>query len=121
MSHGPIWEMPDYLAEFIAEEPDAGKDLIDTFIEDTAKQLASLRTALAATDMVQTGRLLHSLKGSSSQIGALRLSGACADAEAALASGDVAALANGVNDVGVFREQAVALMSERLSQGPNPA
>lgn len=116
MSETPIWEIPEYLDEFIAEDPEAGKDLVVTFIEDTAQQILALQNALTAPDLKLAGRLLHSLKGSSSQMGALELSGVCQAAESTLEAGDVAAVLARLDDLQASRASAVALMRDRLHQ-----
>jgi PAS domain S-box-containing protein len=77
--------------------PDSGDfltELIDMFVDETAFQLTALRKALSAKDATEIRRVAHFLKGSSANIGALRMTtlyeemegtqDACADTEALL-------------------------------------
>ena len=56
--------------------PDATflRELIDIFLQDTPNRLKELDAALAAGDAATATRAAHSIKGSSSNFGALRLS-----------------------------------------------
>jgi histidine phosphotransfer protein HptB len=49
------------------------KEIIDIFIDDTPVRLKELRDAFAAHDASTFSRAAHSIKGSSSNLGALRL------------------------------------------------
>lgn len=49
------------------------KEIIDIFLEDTPRRLNELRDAFLAQDQVTFTRAVHSIKGSSSNLGALRL------------------------------------------------
>lgn len=54
-------------------------DLLDTFIADSDERLVALNSAQQATAL---GAVAHSLKGSSSNMGAIRLARLCAELEA---------------------------------------
>jgi histidine phosphotransfer protein HptB len=56
--------------------PDAGflRELIGIFLQDTPDRLRELESALASGDAAIVTRSAHSIKGSSSNFGALRLS-----------------------------------------------
>jgi two-component system sensor histidine kinase/response regulator len=56
-------------------------ELIDLFVEDAATQLRTLRAALAAGDVKLLERAAHTLKSSSANIGASRMSGICFELE----------------------------------------
>jgi HPt (histidine-containing phosphotransfer) domain-containing protein len=55
------------------DEPDFVTELIDLFLSDTASHLSALRAALADCDFTEVGRIAHLMKGSSGNIGAVRL------------------------------------------------
>jgi histidine phosphotransfer protein HptB len=59
-----------------ALSPDAAflRELIDIFLQDTPERLKELDAALATGDATTATRAAHSIKGSSSNFGALRLS-----------------------------------------------
>ncbi len=59
------------------------KLLIQTFIDDSLDRIASLRAALDANDADAFSNMVHSLKGSSINIGAPRLGKICQAAEIA--------------------------------------
>lgn len=56
-------------------------ELIDLFVDDAATQLRTLQTALANGDIKSLERAAHTLKSSSANIGASRLSGVCHELE----------------------------------------
>jgi len=56
-------------------------ELIDLFVEDAAAQLQSMQAALAAGDVKTLERAAHTLKSSSANIGAARMSGICFEIE----------------------------------------
>jgi CheY-like chemotaxis protein/HPt (histidine-containing phosphotransfer) domain-containing protein len=86
---GDTLTVPDYLTEMLAEDSDSAAELVQLFLEDTASSLADMDAALAASDSVRVSRLLHGIKGSSAQMGALTMSSACAELEHAAAAGDI--------------------------------
>jgi HPt (histidine-containing phosphotransfer) domain-containing protein len=80
----------DRLVEMTGGEMDFVDELVDTYLEDGAAQVAALEGALAAggapDDLV---RPAHSLKSSSLNVGALRLGDICRELEEAARSGVV--------------------------------
>jgi HPt (histidine-containing phosphotransfer) domain-containing protein len=62
-----------------ALNPDDGdaflRDIVSIFLEDTPVRLGELRQALASGDAAKFTRAAHSIKGSSSNLGATRLRG----------------------------------------------
>ncbi len=60
-----------------ALNPDDGdsflRDIVGIFLEDTPQRLAELRESLAAGDQQRFTRAAHSIKGSSSNLGAVQL------------------------------------------------
>jgi CheY-like chemotaxis protein len=61
--------------------PDILAELIAVYLRDTPPRLAALHKAVARADAEALGRAAHSLKGSSSQIGAVQVARLCADLE----------------------------------------
>jgi PAS domain S-box-containing protein len=80
---------PDYLTEMLSEDSDSAAELVQLFLEDTASSLNAMDAALASADSGRVSRLLHSIKGSSAQMGALTMSNACAELERGAGAGDL--------------------------------
>lgn len=59
------------------DEPEAILDLLDTYLDDSTRQIESLKEAFAAGDMKNVHRIAHSMKSSSATFGALVLSSYC--------------------------------------------
>ena len=55
--------------------------LVDTYLNDSRKHLQTLKRAFCGRNWVELNRGAHSLKGSSGNIGANRLSALCAQVE----------------------------------------
>ncbi len=83
--------VPDYLVEMLAEDADSAAELIQLFLEDTATSLNDMDAALTLGDPDRVSRLLHSIKGSSAQMGALTIANACAELERGAAAGNLSA------------------------------
>ena len=110
----------DRLVEMTGGEMDFVDELVDTYLEDGAAQVAALEAAVAAggppDDLV---RPAHSLKSSSLNVGALRLGGICRELEEAARSGvvpdaaeRVSAIASGFGDA---RRELLAERERRAS------
>jgi two-component system sensor histidine kinase/response regulator len=70
-------------------EPDILIELIELFLTDVPPQLVALKEALEAGDARSVGRVAHTLKGSSGNMGATRMTTICSELEAVGASGDL--------------------------------
>jgi HPt (histidine-containing phosphotransfer) domain-containing protein len=71
-------EALDLLVEMIGpDEPAAVLDLLDTYIEDSTRQIAAMLSAYACGDFKTAQRMAHSMKSSSATFGALTLSKHC--------------------------------------------
>ena len=71
-------EALELLVEMIGpDEPAAILDLLDTYLGDSARQIADLQAAFAAGDYKNVHRIAHSMKSSSATFGALELSKYC--------------------------------------------
>jgi CheY-like chemotaxis protein/HPt (histidine-containing phosphotransfer) domain-containing protein len=64
------------------DDPDALRDVIEIFLDNTHTLLGEMRQAAARRDTETLRRLAHSLKSSSASVGALTLSDYCAAIEA---------------------------------------
>ena len=62
-------------------EPDLIVELIDLYLEDAPRKLASLLEAVAEADEVLLMRAAHSLKGSSASLGAFGVAALCEELE----------------------------------------
>ena len=71
-------------------EPDILKELIELFLEDVPSQLEALREAEEREDAKSVERTAHTLKGSSGNLGAVRMAAVCAELEGIGRSGDLA-------------------------------
>lgn len=67
------WTIPDYLGEFLSTDPQVWLEVVMCFLEDSASNLARLDQEISRSDTRAAGLTLHTLKGSSRQIGALHI------------------------------------------------
>ena len=65
-------------------------DLIEAFVGESARQLEAAREGWHASDLEAVRRNVHSLKGSTANIGARELNRLCADIERRTRDGDIA-------------------------------
>ena len=78
------------LRELQAEgEPDILNELIELFLEEAPPQLAVLREAIEGGDARTVERVAHTLKGSSGNMGAMRMAAVCAELEKVGGSGEL--------------------------------
>lgn len=77
------------LADITGDDPAFLAELVDTYLEDGAAQVAALRAAAAAGDIAALVRPAHTLKSSSASIGAIALAEHCRALEADARAGDV--------------------------------
>ncbi len=74
-------------------EPDILAELVEMFLEDAPRRLASLREAIQRGDAGEVERTAHTLKGSCGNMGARRMHELAADLQAIGASGDLSGAA----------------------------
>ena len=65
-------------------------ELVEQFVHDTEPLLVELRDALEVGDALAVGRIAHSIKGSSGQLGGRRLALSCGRLERKAAAGSLA-------------------------------
>jgi HPt (histidine-containing phosphotransfer) domain-containing protein len=104
-------ETLDALRDFIGSEP--LRHYLADFIENTAHNLQRMGTAIAAEDGSRVRHLAHKLKGSSGNIGALKLAWCCVELEAASAEGysHAALILKYQHIEGVFQDTQTAIQS----------
>ncbi len=67
------WSIPDYLLELLQEEPTLVVDLVEMFLHDAANNLDRLRRQAGESDGEAAAMTLHALRGSSLQMGGLKV------------------------------------------------
>lgn len=77
------------LVEMTGGEMEFVDELVDTFLEDGARQIDALQAAVAAGDVEALVRPAHSLKSGSLNVGAMHLGGLCRELEEAARSAAV--------------------------------
>ena len=89
-------------------------EMIELFTEDSSKRIASLRDALARSDIREIAEVAHSLKGSCSNFGAGRLEEACKRLELQAKRGDLGGADELIETVAAeFERASKALEAER--------
>ncbi len=73
------------------EDPGLLQELIDLFLDDAPRRLDEMHLGLSEGDFALMQRSAHTLKSSSANLGAVRLSGICKDMEFAARDQDGAA------------------------------
>lgn len=92
------WSLPESLQELpAAMAARLMKRLIGPFEGDTVARLKRVRLAIAGADLAAVRAEIHSLKGSSSQMGADAMSSGCAEIEAAIGQVTISELLEGIN------------------------
>ena len=67
-------EVLDELERSVGDDHTFLRELIETYLEDAPRQIAAVRSGIAAGDVESTNRAAHTLKSTSASIGALGLS-----------------------------------------------
>jgi HPt (histidine-containing phosphotransfer) domain-containing protein len=101
----------------IPGEPDPLAELIDLFLQDTPPRIGKVLDAFKAGDVPALERAAHSLKGSSSNLGANQLASACFEVMNVARSGklpDAAAIARILSE---FERLKPVLEKERNVDG----
>jgi len=90
--------------------------LIATYLDNSAKLIGTLEEALAAHDATRVFQAAHTLKSSSANIGAMRLSNLCMELEAAGRAGRLEGLAVGI-DAARQEFDVASVFLRRLREG----
>ncbi len=105
------------LLEITGDDAAFVDELIDTFIDDAATQVAAMRMAVTARDVAAVIRPAHSLKSNSQNVGATLLADLCQTLEADGRAGDVLDLRPRIDAVeGEFEAVRARLLSERAAR-----
>ena len=106
------------LVEMTGGEMDFVDELVDTYVEDGANQLAAMWAAITADDIETVTRAAHSMKSGSLNVGALELGAACRALEEAGRGGPVPDAADQVAAIDAgFAAARVALLEQRSARG----
>ena len=79
----------EHLLEITGDDLEFVDELIDTYLDDAATQVAAMEAAAAAGDADAMVRPAHTLKSSSANVGAMSLAEACRTLEADARTGTV--------------------------------
>jgi len=106
-----------HLLEITGDDLEFVDELVDTYLEDATAQLDAMRQAADTGDAAAMIRPAHSLKSSSTNVGAMALSELCRSLEADGRSGTVA---DGIGRVSAcehaFADAQAALLAERAAR-----
>jgi PAS domain S-box-containing protein len=118
-----VWELPEGLREVLdADAKEIIHEILDLYLQDSEPLTGEILAAHAAQDGDALGRLLHRLKGSSAQVGALRLSSLCLQAESELLASGPAASSLGacLGQMAEAWEQAAIAIRQWLGPSARP-
>ena len=101
-----------HLLEITGDDLEFVDELIDTYLEDAAAQIAAMTAAAAANDAAAMERPAHTLKSSSANVGAIALSEACRTLEA---DGRAGSVPDAVARVAACAKSLDAVRSELLA------
>lgn len=93
-----VWMVPEYLDAVRLEAPQVWLELTQSYLDSAGAQLADLDRQLSLPDASAAARTLHSLKGSSRQIGGMTV-------------GDIAEELESETETGAMRERLPDLNS----------
>jgi HPt (histidine-containing phosphotransfer) domain-containing protein len=103
------------LVETTGGELEFVDELVDTFLEDGARQIDAMRAAATDGDIERLGRAAHSIKTGCLNIGALHLGATCRALEEAARAGAVPDPAERIDAIASgFEGVRAALLEERV-------
>ena len=79
------------MLSMVGDDPEFVGDIVDTYLADAPTQLTGMRAALESGDLVTLGRLAHTLKGNSLNVGATPLAAIARTLEEQARAGDLTA------------------------------
>ena len=114
---------PEAIENLRALSPDDGdvflKDIIGIFLEDTPARIAELRQARDDGDNARFTRAAHSIKGSSSNLGAIALRDLSAHLEQKSRQTGLLGLESGVDDLEAAYLTAKATLEKIVASSPS--
>jgi HPt (histidine-containing phosphotransfer) domain-containing protein len=108
------------LLETVGDDRTFLAELVDTYLADSPPLFATMRAALAADDRVALRRAAHTLKSTSTSLGALRLAATCREIESHAADGEGAWLAVRIEAAATEYAGANAALRSRVDDTPAP-
>jgi len=116
---------PSYLESLRRLEAATGREMVATvvngFLAETPRRLARAREALERGDVEAFVFAVHSLKGSSAQLGATRLAALCGEAEDAGREGSLEGLAPRLRDIDAEAERVATELLASIDRRTIPA
>lgn len=101
-------ELRAFCGDFLA-------DLVDLFVHETEPLLVQLAEALAVGDPIAVGRIAHSIRGSSGQLGGLRLASSCGRLEEKAAAGCLPHGQDDLQEIEIEYKKVRRVWTQRLS------
>ncbi len=108
----------DRVLESVGGDTEFLAELLATYFEDSPRQIAAMRAALAAGSAEDLRRAAHSLKSNSANFGAMILSQQCKDLEAMAKAGRLDGAAACIDEIDIAYDKArtaLVATSEGLS------
>ncbi|MDP9403572.1 MAG: response regulator [Actinomycetota bacterium] len=102
------------LAQYDRMSPGFADEVIALFVDDVPVRLEALRGALASGDLRAAAELAHTLKGTSSNVGATRLAARCAGLQSSAEGGSSAEAAASAEAVESAWEQVREMLAGRV-------
>jgi HPt (histidine-containing phosphotransfer) domain-containing protein len=111
-------EAIENLRALTPDDPDSFlREIIGIFLDDTPARIADLRKSLASADQSEFTRAAHSIKGSSSNLGANQLRAIAAELEHRGKVEGIAALSSRVDDLETAFASARLALEKLLPSG----
>ena len=111
---GGIWKRAEMLERLLGDE-DLLREVCASFLADIPQKLDQLAEALGRGDLVASGRLAHTVRGASANVGAVSLSSLAAKMEQAAANGEGEYMKSGLS---AMRTECLAL-KKRMDKALN--
>jgi CheY-like chemotaxis protein/HPt (histidine-containing phosphotransfer) domain-containing protein len=105
------WIVPGYLEQVLRDDNSIGRELIDMFIVDMDGRLKTLKNLLTEQQTDPTKALLHAIKGSTRQIGAVKMATVAEKMEKMAITSDFIRLGENLNTL----EKEFSLLREVMS------
>ena len=107
------------LLESVGDDADFMAELMETYFDDSPRLLAAMQEALSASNAEDLRRAAHSLKSSSANFGALRLSKKCKELEDIGKAGVLEGAAEQIGQIVAEYEKARAALEAIQRDGWN--
>ncbi len=108
--------IPDYLRELLPAESDVFLEIIELFLHDAAAELSNLKQHTELNNMTAVAMTLHTLKGSSKQVGGLQMGDTVEAMEVSLQSGDRDSVRKGLPELEIAFDELQSQMKVCLEK-----